>query len=89
MPPLILADEPTGNLNSKTGAEVIQVLRSLNERGQTIVMVTHSSEAASAAHRVVRIQDGMLQHNGNQVSQAPNGSSAESAIEAPNSREGT
>ncbi len=66
-PPLILADEPTGNLDSKTGGEIIEVLRCLNRQGQTIVMVTHSSEAASAAHRVLRIQDGVLQPNCGQL----------------------
>jgi putative ABC transport system ATP-binding protein len=59
-PPLILADEPTGNLDSKTGNEIIASLRSLNQQGQTIVMVTHSPESASTAHRVLRIQDGHL-----------------------------
>jgi putative ABC transport system ATP-binding protein len=59
-PPLILADEPTGNLDSKTGDEIIGVLRSLNEQGQTILMVTHNPEAAAAAHRILEIQDGML-----------------------------
>ncbi|MBI3950297.1 MAG: ABC transporter ATP-binding protein [Acidobacteria bacterium] len=59
-PPLILADEPTGNLDSKTGSEIIEVLRSLNEQGQTIVMVTHNPEAAAEAHRILRIQDGLL-----------------------------
>jgi putative ABC transport system ATP-binding protein len=59
-PPLILADEPTGNLDSKTGREIIEVLRALNDRKQTIVMVTHSAEAAQSAHRVLRIEDGLL-----------------------------
>ncbi len=59
-PPLILADEPTGNLDSKTGSEIIAVLRSLNEQGQTILMVTHNPEAAAAAHRILEIQDGLL-----------------------------
>jgi putative ABC transport system ATP-binding protein len=59
-PPLILADEPTGNLDSGTGDEIIGVLRSLNEQGQTILMVTHNPEAAAAAHRILKIQDGIL-----------------------------
>jgi putative ABC transport system ATP-binding protein len=59
-PPLILADEPTGNLDSRTGDELIAVLRSLNEQGQTILMVTHNPEAAAATHRVLKIQDGLL-----------------------------
>jgi putative ABC transport system ATP-binding protein len=59
-PPLLLADEPTGNLDSKTGNEIIGVLRALNEQGQTILMVTHNPEAAAATHRVLEIQDGVL-----------------------------
>jgi putative ABC transport system ATP-binding protein len=59
-PPLILADEPTGNLDSRTGDEIIDVLRSLNRQGQTILMVTHNPGAAAAAHRILEIQDGML-----------------------------
>ena len=59
-PPLLLADEPTGNLDSKTGDEIIGVLRALNEQGQTILMVTHNPEAAAATHRVLEIQDGVL-----------------------------
>ena len=59
-PPLILADEPTGNLDSKTGQEIIEVLRLLNEQTQTIIMVTHNPEAAAAAHRTLNIQDGLL-----------------------------
>lgn len=59
-PPLILADEPTGNLDSRTGDELINLLRTLNEQGQTILMVTHNPEAAAATHRVLEIQDGLL-----------------------------
>lgn len=59
-PPLILADEPTGNLDSKTGSEIISLLGALNAQGQTILMVTHNPEAASVAHRVLEIQDGTL-----------------------------
>jgi putative ABC transport system ATP-binding protein len=57
-PKLILADEPTGNLDSKNGAEVMNLLRQLNEDGTTIVMVTHSAEHAEYAHRVINLFDG-------------------------------
>ncbi len=57
-PKLILADEPTGNLDSKNGAEVMNLLRQLNEDGTTIVMVTHSPEHAEYAHRVINLFDG-------------------------------
>jgi putative ABC transport system ATP-binding protein len=56
--PLILADEPTGNLDSVHGQEVMETLRSLNEEGTTIVMVTHSPSHADYAHRTVNLFDG-------------------------------
>jgi putative ABC transport system ATP-binding protein len=56
--PLILADEPTGNLDSVHGQEVMELLRSLNSEGTTIVMVTHSPSHADYAHRVVNLFDG-------------------------------
>lgn len=56
--PLILADEPTGNLDSVHGQEVMELLRSLNEEGTTIVMVTHSPSHADYAHRTVNLFDG-------------------------------
>ena len=57
-PKLILADEPTGNLDSKNGLEVMQLLTSLNEKGTTIVMVTHSEHDSRYAHRIVHMLDG-------------------------------
>jgi putative ABC transport system ATP-binding protein len=59
-PKLILADEPTGNLDSKNGLEVIQLLSELNAEGTTIIMVTHSQHDASFAHRIVHLFDGLL-----------------------------
>ena len=59
-PKLILADEPTGNLDSKNGAEVMNLLTELNQEGTTIVMVTHSQQYASYAHRVVHLFDGQI-----------------------------
>lgn len=60
-PPLILADEPTGTLDSKTGEEVMDVFLRLNRRGQTIFMVTHNSENAALSHRTLHIRDGKLE----------------------------
>ncbi|EFK59717.1 ABC transporter ATP-binding protein [Sphingobacterium spiritivorum] len=57
-PKLILADEPTGNLDSNNGNEVMQLLTELNESGTTIIMVTHSEHDAKFAHRVIRMLDG-------------------------------
>lgn len=59
-PPVILADEPTGNLDSTTGKEVMQILRSLSKNGHTIVLITHDMNIARQAQRVVRISDGHL-----------------------------
>lgn len=59
-PKIILADEPTGNLDSKNGAEVMQLLTELNNEGTTIVMVTHSQHDAGFAHRVINLFDGQI-----------------------------
>ena len=57
-PKLILADEPTGNLDSHNGNEVMELLTELNEQGTTIIMVTHSEHDARYSHRIVRMLDG-------------------------------
>jgi putative ABC transport system ATP-binding protein len=62
-PRLILADEPTGNLDSKNGLEVMNLLTQLNREGTTIVMVTHSKRDAAYAHRVVHLFDGTIVAN--------------------------
>ena len=59
-PKLILADEPTGNLDSKNGFEVMELLRQLNEEGTTIVMVTHSQRDAAVAERTINLLDGRV-----------------------------
>ena len=59
-PKLILADEPTGNLDSKNGKEVMELLQELNSEGTTIVMVTHSQRDASCAHRTINLFDGAI-----------------------------
>ncbi len=59
-PQLILADEPTGNLDSKNGAEVMNLLTELNQEGTTIIMVTHSQHDASYAHRIINLFDGQV-----------------------------
>lgn len=59
-PKLILADEPTGNLDSKNGIEVMNLLTELNKEGTTIIMVTHSQHDAGFAHRIINLFDGMV-----------------------------
>lgn len=59
-PKLILADEPTGNLDSKNGIEVMNLLTELNQEGTTIIMVTHSQRDASYAHRIINLFDGQI-----------------------------
>ncbi|MGD8520691.1 MAG: ABC transporter ATP-binding protein [Desulfobacterales bacterium] len=59
-PPVLLADEPTGNLDTKTTREIMELLRQLNEEGMTIVMVTHSPDCADYAQRIMKVSDGIL-----------------------------
>jgi putative ABC transport system ATP-binding protein len=59
-PPILLADEPTGNLDSKTSGDIMGLLKKLNAEGMTIIMVTHSEESARSARRILRIVDGYL-----------------------------
>jgi len=62
-PDLILADEPTGNLDSVSAADVLRLMGELHESGSTLVLITHDAEVASAANRVVGIRDGLLTEN--------------------------
>lgn len=62
-PKLLLADEPTGNLDSKNGLEVMNLLTELNQEGSTVIMVTHSLHDSKFAHRVLHLFDGRLQQN--------------------------
>lgn len=59
-PPIILADEPTGNLDSKSGLEVLNILKSLNRKGRTIILITHDMEVANNAKRIISIKDGLI-----------------------------
>lgn len=59
-PSLILADEPTGNLDSKSGAEILSLLGKLNQKGKTIIVVTHDQTVAQSCQRIVRMKDGMI-----------------------------
>ncbi len=58
--PILLADEPTGNLDSKSGQEIMKIIRDLHEKGNTIILITHDNNIAMQAERVVRIIDGQI-----------------------------
>jgi putative ABC transport system ATP-binding protein len=71
-PQVILADEPTGNLDSATGEEIMQMLESLNRAGKTIIMVTHEPDIAARANRILRMRDGRLEETAHaEVAGAP------------------
>jgi len=59
-PSILLADEPTGNLDSKSGQEIIKILDLLHEKGNTIILVTHEDNIAKHAHRMIRLFDGKI-----------------------------
>lgn len=58
--PVILADEPTGSLDSKTGREIMEYIKKLNDKGKTVIIITHDSDVANYADRIIRIEDGMI-----------------------------
>jgi putative ABC transport system ATP-binding protein len=60
-PSLLLADEPTGNLDSKTSVEVMKIFGKIQEAGNTVVLVTHEEDIAHYAHRIVRLRDGVIE----------------------------
>ncbi len=59
-PSILLADEPTGNLDTRTGEEILELFRSLSEKGNTLIVVTHEEEVARHARRIIRIRDGLV-----------------------------
>jgi putative ABC transport system ATP-binding protein len=72
-PAILLADEPTGNLDSRTSVEIMQIFQELNDRGLTIVLVTHEPDVAQFAKRIVVFRDGKIRHD-NHVQQRPRAS---------------
>ncbi len=61
--PVLMADEPTGALDSKTGAQVLQLMKQMNQDGTTIILITHDNGIAAQAHRTVRVMDGKIVHD--------------------------
>ena len=60
-PPVILADEPTGNLDSRSTQEIMNILKDLHKDGRTVILITHDDEIAAQVHRVIRIKDGKVE----------------------------
>jgi len=70
-PPIVLADEPTGNLDSKTGQEILDIFDGLQRQGHTVLLVTHDAAIAAHAHRIVRIVDGLIEDGAQAPSETP------------------
>jgi putative ABC transport system ATP-binding protein len=63
-PSIILADEPTGNLDSKTSYEIMELIEKIHEAGNTVIIVTHEEDIAKRAKRIVRLRDGLIESDG-------------------------
>jgi putative ABC transport system ATP-binding protein len=70
-PSILLADEPTGNLDSKTGAEIMALFARLHDSGNTIVLVTHEADVAAYAHRTLHLRDGVVEKDVQEQRTAP------------------
>ena len=62
IPDIILADEPTGNLDTKTSIEIMQIFESIQDKGNTVIIVTHEPDIAEHAHRIIKLRDGLIEH---------------------------
>lgn len=68
-PPVILADEPTGNLDSNSTKEIMDILKGLHKEGRTVILITHDNEIAAQAKRVIKIRDGKIESDSGQIDQ--------------------
>lgn len=68
-PPVILADEPTGNLDSNSTKEIMDILKGLHKEGRTVILITHDNEIAAQAKRVIKIRDGKVESDSGQIDQ--------------------
>lgn len=68
-PPVILADEPTGNLDSNSTKEIMDILKGLHKEGRTVILITHDNEIAAQAKRVIKIRDGKIESDSGQINQ--------------------
>lgn len=66
-PPVILADEPTGNLDSNSTKEIMDILKGLHKEGRTVILITHDNEIAAQAKRVIKIKDGKVESDSGQI----------------------
>lgn len=80
-PPIILADEPTGNLDSNSTGEILQILRELHSEGRTVILITHDNEIAEQADRVIKIRDGRIVSDTRRVTQAEGGGHGQDMIQ--------
>ena len=69
-PPVILADEPTGNLDSNSTREIMDILKGLHKEGRTVILITHDNDIAAQAKRVIKIRDGKVESDSGQIKQA-------------------
>jgi len=82
-PSILLADEPTGNLDSKTGVEIMALFARLHEAGNTIIVVTHEADIAAYAHRVISIRDGQVEKDYRQTTHGGQAHPVPAAVSAP------
>jgi putative ABC transport system ATP-binding protein len=64
-PDVILADEPTGNLDSASGDDIVKIFHELNRTGKTVIIITHDMSIATQAERIIKLKDGLVEGNGN------------------------